>query len=200
MKLAGLSAAVGVLLAPAPCIAQTQSSAVEIVRTLSDTLIATMRDGQSLGFSGRSARLAPVIERSFDLDLATRLSVGPGWTKLSAADQAALTAAIRRMTVAEYAHNFARWNGEAISVDPRATVRGTDAVVRTTLTRRRGDPVVLAYRLRQSGGKWQIIDVLFNGSVSQLATRRADYTRILASGGASALVRHLDRATADAAR
>lgn len=200
MKFAGFTIIAGMLTAPVPAIAQSPLGATDTVRAFSDALIATMRDGPALGFSGRSARLAPVIERSFDLDLATRLSIGPEWSRLSASDQTALTGAIRRMTVAEYARNFARWNGEAILVDPRATSRGNDALVRTTLTRRSGDPVVLAYRLRQAGGKWRIIDVLFNGSVSQLATRRADYARILNSGGAPALVRHLDKTTANAAR
>ncbi|WP_066476858.1 ABC transporter substrate-binding protein [Sphingomonas sp. CCH18-H6] len=200
MKLAVFSTTIVALTLISPTMVAAQTDAAATVQTLSDTLIATMREGPALGFAGRSARLKPVIERSFDLALATRLSIGPSWTKMSAADQAALTDAIRRMTIAEYARNFARWNGEAIRVDPRVTTRGADALVRTTLTRRDGDPVVLAYRLRQTGGTWRIIDVLFNGSISQLATRRADYARILASGGAPALVRHLDRATANAAR
>ena len=200
MKFTNISILLSSIAITAPAIAQAPSPAVAIIQSFSDALIATMRAGPSLGFAGRMARLTPVIDRSFDLPLTTRLAVGPPWTTISAADQAALAAAIRRMTIAEYAKNFASWNGESITVDDRANIRATDALVRTTLARRGGEPVAIAYRLRQSGGSWRIIDVLFNGSVSQLATRRSDYARILASGGARALIRHLDTATANASR
>lgn len=200
MKFANISIVFSAIMLAAPAVAQAPSPAVTTIQTFSDALIATMRAGATLGFAGRVTRLTPVIDRSFDLPLSTRLAIGPSWTTMTPADQTALTAAIRRMTIAEYARNFASWNGESISVDTRANLRATDAIVRSTLTRRGGSPVVIAYRLRQSGGTWRIIDVLYNGSISQLATRRSDYARILASGGARALIRHLDQATANASR
>lgn len=200
MKFANISIVFSAIMLAAPAVAQAPSPAVTTIQTFSDALIATMRAGATLGFAGRVTRLTPVIDRSFDLPLSTRLAIGPTWTTMTPADQTALTAAIRRMTIAEYARNFASWNGESISVDTRANLRATDAIVRSTLTRRGGSPVVIAYRLRQSGGSWRIIDVLYNGSISQLATRRSDYARILASGGARALIRHLDQATANASR
>lgn len=200
MKFANIAIILSSAMLATPVVAQAPSPAVATVQAFSDSLIASMRAGATLSFAARSARLTPVIDRSFDLPLSTRLAIGPQWSTFAPADQVALVAAVRRMTIAEYARNFSSWNGEAISVDARANVRATDALVRTTLTRRSGSPVILAYRLRQSGGSWRIIDVLFNGTISQLATRRSDYARILASGGARALIRHLDQATANAAR
>lgn len=200
MKFANIAIILSSAMLATPVVAQAPSPAVATVQAFSDSLIASMRAGATLSFAARSARLTPVIDRSFDLPLSTRLAIGPQWSTIAPADQVALVAAVRRMTIAEYARNFSSWNGEAISVDARANVRATDALVRTTLTRRSGSPVILAYRLRQSGGSWRIIDVLFNGTISQLATRRSDYARILASGGARALIRHLDQATANAAR
>lgn len=185
-----------------PSLAQAQDTrpAVAAVQTFSDALIDSMKAGASITFSQRVARLAPVIERSFDLPLTTRLAVGPAWSTFSASDQTALVAAIRRMTIAEYARNFSRWNGEMITVDGKPNVRGGDALVRTTLSRKGKEPVVISYRMRQSGGRWRIVDVLFNGSVSQLATRRSDYAAIVKRGGAKALIAHLNAAADKAAR
>jgi len=174
--------------------------AVAAIQTFSDALLDSMKAGASMTFSQRAARLGPVIERSFDLPLTTRLAVGPPWSTFSAADQTALVDAIRRMTIAEYARNFSSWNGETITVDTKPNVRAGDALVRTTLSRKGKDPVVIAYRMRQSGGRWKIVDVLFNGSVSQLATRRSDYAAIVKRGGAKALIAHLDAAADKAAR
>lgn len=202
MKYRAISIAVAAIVWVQPSLAQAPDTrpAVAVVQAFSDALIDSMRSGASIKFSERSARLAPVIERSFDLPLTTRLAVGPPWSTFAAADQTALVAAIRRMTIAEYARNFSSWNGETITVDAKPNVRAGDALVRTTLKRKGKDPVVIAYRMRQSGGRWKIVDVLFNGSVSQLATRRSDYAQIVKRGGAKALIAHLNAAADKAAR
>ncbi len=46
--------------------------------------------------------------------------------------------------------------------------------------------VVLGYRMRQAGSTWKMIDVLFNGAISQLTTQRSDFAATLAAGGAKA--------------
>lgn len=172
--------------------AQATDPAIQPVQALCDKLIQVMKGGRQMGLQGRSAAIAPVIDKAFDLPLMTRLTVGPSWTTLSPADQAALTAAFRRMTIAQYAANFDSFGGEKFTIDPKVEVRGTDRLVRTRLVPASGQPESLAYRLRQSGGDWKIIDVFYRDSISQLATRRSDFARVLATGGAKALIRHLD--------
>ena len=96
------------------------------------------------------------------------------------------------MVVGQYAVNFDSFSGEKFTVDPKVETRGTDSLVRTTLVQPHDDPVAIAYRLRASGGSWKIVDVFYRNSISQLATRRSDFSRVLATGGAKALIRHLD--------
>jgi phospholipid transport system substrate-binding protein len=110
---------------------------------------------------------------------------------MSPADQTALVAAFRRMTIGQYARNFDGWSGESFTIAPQVEERGGDKLVRTTLSGS-GAPVAISYRLRQSGGQWKIIDVFYKNAISQLATRRADFASVLASGGAKALIAHLD--------
>ena len=47
------------------------------VRSFYDTLLTTMKAGATLGERGRYARLAPVIDRLFDVPAMARLAVGP---------------------------------------------------------------------------------------------------------------------------
>lgn len=183
-----------------PAMAQAQEAGIAPIQALDDGLLAIMKGGKAMGFAGRAARISPVVDQAFDLPLMTRLSVGPAWTGMSATDQAALSAAFRRMTIAQYADNFDGWSGESFVIDPKVEVRGTDRLVKTTLKSPRDNPVSLAYRLRQSGGSWRIIDVFYKNSISQLATRRSDFARILSTGGAKALVAHLNTLSEKAAR
>lgn len=178
--------------ASAPVAAQTADPARAQVQTLDDGLITIMKGGSSLGVAGRASKIGPVVDQTFDIPLITRLSVGPDWVKVAPADQTALVAAMRRMTVGQYATNFSSWSGHTITIDPRIETRGADKLVRTTLSAPREEAVPIAYRLRQSGGKWRVIDVYYRNSISQLATRRADFASVFARGGAKALIARLD--------
>ena len=186
--------AMGALLlaVPTALYAQATDSAQAPIAALDQSLIGIMKAGKSAGMRGRSAAIAPVVDRVYDIPLMTRLAVGAPWTTFAPSDQAALVTALRRLTIAQYASNFDGYAGQSFVVDPRVDVRATDRMVRTTLNDPKGESVAIAYRLRQAGGTWKIIDVFYKNSISQLATRRADFARIVAGGGAKALVAHLN--------
>ena len=76
------------------------------VRSLYDILLTTMKDGRTLGQSGRYARLAPVVGRLFDVPLMARLAVGPSWATLSPAQQQQVTDAFAHYISATYADRF----------------------------------------------------------------------------------------------
>lgn len=177
----------------APATAQAPDPARAPVLALDDGLLAIMKGGARLGFAGRASAIAPVVDRSFDLPLMARLSVGPAWTTAAAADRTALVAAFRKLTINQYASNFDNWSGEQFAIDPKVEVRGADKVVRTTLSQPKGDAVQIAYRLRASGGDWKIIDVFYKNAISQLATRREDFQAIVGKGGVHALVGHVNQ-------
>ena len=185
-----LAGAVALALAiPLPAVAQSDP-AQATVQSLDTALIGIMKAKGTA--RTRATAIAPAIDRAFDLPLMTRLAVGPGWTTIAPADQQALTAAFRRMTIAQYAANFDSWSGESFQIDPKIEARGGDKLVRTTLAGPGQTPVAIAYRLRGSGGGWKIIDVFYRNAISQIATRRADFAGVLAKGGAKVLVAHLD--------
>ncbi len=190
-----LGACLSVLAVPAVS-AQAVKPARATVQTLDDGLIAIMKAGKAAGISGRSSRIAPVIDQTFDIPLMTRLAVGTSWNSMSASDQSALVGAFRRLTIAQYARNFDGYSGETITIDPQIVSRGADQLVRTTLKTSSSGAIPIAYRLRQTRGAWRIIDVFYKNSISQLATRRADFAGVLAKGGAPALVNHLDQLAA----
>jgi phospholipid transport system substrate-binding protein len=163
--------------------------AVAAVEALDAGLIATMKAGG--GQAARSRVIGPVVDRVFDIGLMARLSVGPAWTSFSPAEQAGVVAAFRAMTVAQYAANFDDYSGEKFTIIGPADTRGTDKLVRTTLTGP-GTSEQLNYRLRDTGNGWRVIDVFYRNAISQLATRRSDFAGVVAKGGAAGLISHLN--------
>lgn len=179
------------LIAPA-AMAQTADPAGATVAMLHNGLLTIMHAGAAAGQAGRAHQIGPVIDRTFDVPQMTRLAVGPSWNGISPADKNALVGAFRAMTIAQYAKNFDGFSGERFTMAPQVETRGSDKLVRTMLVLPKGNPEALNYRLRQSGSQWKIIDVYYRNAISQLATRRADFARVLASGGAKALIAHLN--------
>ena len=189
------AAALAVLAFSAPQARADTDPAAGQVDGFDNALLGAMKQGDQLGVRGRARKLTPEIERAFNIPAMTKFAVGSTWATMSDADHANLIAAFGRYTAASYAHNFSGYSGEKFVVDPNVETRGPDKIVKSQLIVGNGAPLVIDYRMRNDGGAWKIIDVYFQGTISQLTTRRSDFAATLASGGASALVAHMDAQT-----
>src|SRR5207245_2419636 len=76
------------------------------IEQLHAALIEIMKAGKTAPFRQRYDEIAPVIGRAFDLEAIVRQVIGPRWTTLPPEQQAALTDAFRRYTIASYVANF----------------------------------------------------------------------------------------------
>jgi phospholipid transport system substrate-binding protein len=171
-----------------------------VAQALCDLLVRVMKQGPALGFAGRVKALEPELSRQFDLPLTTRLVAGPPWRSMSPEQQQALVSAFSDYSTAVYASRFKDYSGERFVVDPATTkLASGDVIVHTKLLPQAADPVQLDYLLRAGPGGWRIIDVLLNGTISQMAERRSEFSSALREGGAPALIALLRQKTAQLA-
>lgn len=176
------------ILAPHPAAASNGS---DTVRSLYDTLLATMQSGPTLGPRGRFARIEPVVRRVFDIDYMTRLAVGPEWTRLNEAQRQQVQQAFQRYITAIYAERFDSYAGERLQVTgERPSTGGT--IITSQIIKSNGEPVNLNYLMRNNGGSWQIADIYLDGTISELATRRSEFASILRSSGINGLIQTLN--------
>ena len=176
-------------------------SPTTVIQRFCDALITFMRQAKGLPFDQRYQRLAPVVEATYNLPLMCQLSVGAEWARLQPAQQTRLTEAFSRYTIAIYANRFDSYNGQRFDVEPAAVSNSTGVMVQTQLTRADGTKLALNYLMRQSGGgPWQAIDVYMSGTISELATRRADFVAVLQRGGVDGLLQLLEARTAQLRR
>ena len=167
---------------------QAPDPAARTITAFYDVLLAVMKDAQRLGFQGRYDKLAPAIRATYDLAAMTRIAFGPEWNGLTPDLQSQLVESFAQMTIATYANRFDGYSGERFEVEPTSEERSTGRLVRTKLVRSRGEPVALNYLMRGSGETWKIVDVYLTGTISELATRRAEFAAMLKTGGPIALV------------
>lgn len=171
-----------------------QTSPQDSVRGFYQVLLTTMKNARALGESGRYAMLAPVVNSLFDVSTMARLAVGPAWDAMPATQQRQITTAFAHYVSATYADRFNNYSGEQLQVTGDAPYAG-GVIVETRIVRAGHEPVTINYMTHRHRGVWQISDVYLDGTISQLATQRAEFHSILAREGVSGLISALARKT-----
>lgn len=178
---------------PTPAAPVAQDGAVRSIDELHAALLDVMKNAKELGYDGRAAKLAPVIPLHFDVAFMAEKSVGQYWKSATEAERARYLEAFLRFMVANYAGQFDGYTGqrfETLGVDP---ARMDTKVVRTKLIDPGDEDVELNYRMHEVDGTWKIIDVYLDGTVSELALRRSEFSGIVKRESFDALITALDQ-------
>jgi phospholipid transport system substrate-binding protein len=162
------------------------------VQGLYDVLLGTMKNSRTLGPSGRFTQLEPVIRRTFDIPTMARLSLGPSWRSLTEGQRQQVIESFGRYISAIYADRFDSYAGQKLQV----TGEQPDAagvMVRSQINKANGEPVKVDYMMRRNGESWLIQDIYLDGAISEIATRRSEFTAILRTDGVDGLIAALNR-------
>jgi phospholipid transport system substrate-binding protein len=180
--------------------AAAQSPATPVVERLHEALLGAMKGGAELGFRGRRDLINPVVREVYDMEAMARVATGAAWQRLTPEERGRVVDAFAAWTVATYANQFRAYEGEQFQTKGETEAARGRRAVDTALIAKGEPPVALNYQLRQSGGAWRIVDVLLDGSVSQLAMRRNEFAAVLSRGGVDALIKQMETQTAQLAR
>jgi len=140
-----------------------------VVDALHNQLFAVASD-TALSFDERLAQLAPVVETSFDFNYIGRFILRRSWRDLQEQQSLLIT-------------DVGPASGERVQVDSRLQTQDLD--------------LTLSYTLQAGAdNNWSIINVIADG-VSDLALRRAEYSRVIKDKGFDGLMLHIDEQIAD---
>ena len=168
------------------------ASGSDTVQGLYDVLLRTMKNGRTLGQSGRFTQLEPVIRRAFDIPSMARLSVGSSWATLSEAQRQQVTGSFGRYISAIYADRFDSYAGQKLRVTGEQPA-AAGVIVRSQIVKANGEPVNVDYMMRRNGNAWLISDIYLDGAISEVATRRSEFAAILKNEGIDGLIAALNR-------
>ena len=164
-------------------------SASSLVRNFYDQLTDTMKQGEKLGFDGRFKKMEPVVSSIYNMPLMTRFAVGPSWSTAKPEQQQKMIEAFAMFSAATYASRFTRYDGEKFEVIGEKPSSGGGIIVETKLTPKDSEPVSLNYVVRNDEtGNPRIVDVLLDSTISELATRRSEFSSIVKREGMDALI------------
>ena len=190
-KAATLAAVLGLAMVSYPAHAAPASGG-DTVQSLYDALLSTMKNGRTLGQSGRFKQLEPVIRRTFDIPSMARLSVGSSWATLTEAQRQQVTESLGRYISAIYADRFDSYAGQRLQVTGEQ-LAAAGVMVRSQIVKTNGELVTVNYMMHRNGNSWLISDVYLDGAISEVATRHSEFAAILKSQGIGGLIAALNR-------
>jgi phospholipid transport system substrate-binding protein len=189
-RLAAAALLAGALIASS--VQAEQASPDGVVRTYQAGLLSVMKQGKALGYDGRAAKLVPIVEAAFDLPFLARRAAGPHWSKMNPDQRKRYVAVFRRLSIAQHAGRFKGFGGESFNVVGTSDPGRGYKLVKTVLTTGKGERISIDYLLGQRGGRWQVVDVFTKGTISEVATRRSEFSAILNEQGADALIQAIE--------
>jgi phospholipid transport system substrate-binding protein len=159
-----------------------------VAERLDAALLEAMQNAEALGYEGRYGLLAPVLEQAFDFPFMARVSIGRYWRKMDEAQRAKLVEAFARLSIATFAARFNGYGGETFQIlGEEKQPRGVILVV-NHLVKNDGEAVPINYLMRESKGRWRVVDVFLDAKYSELAVKRSEYTAVYKRDGFARLI------------
>lgn len=158
-----------------------------VVDSFHAALLHVMRSADALGAVGRYQFLEPRVRDAFDLERMIRVASGAHWRGATPAQKANLLEAFTQLSVSTYASRFDGYSGQTFEIEGERPGPRNSVLVDTRINRPGESAVPITYVLNEKGGHWRIINVILDRSISELAVRRSEYSRVLERGGPTSL-------------
>lgn len=160
------------------------NNAQQLIKELQDYLI---KGTQKTNILDRQKFLDPIIRKVFNFSAMAQSSIGRYWTNMTKIQQDSWVNIFTNMSIATYASRFSSFNGQSFKIiGVESASDGTGIWVKTQLVL--GDktkqPISINYFFQQG----KVVDVLLNGSISEIATRRSEYTSVIRNQSVDALL------------
>ena len=158
----------------------SDKAADEFIKTIGKEAIDSLT-GKDLTSAERQKRFRVILERSFDIHLIARFTLGRYWRRASEKQQKEYVKLFEDFIVQAYAARFENYSGETFEVGPVRDINERDKLVQSDLILKDGRKIPVHWRVR-GNSPFKIIDVLVEG-VSMAITQRDEFAAIINQKG-----------------
>ncbi len=184
-RLAAMVAALGLAGLPARA---AEDPRVMLEKSIDEVM--TMAYDQPPTAQPLSARVRPILEKSFDFEYATRSAIGPGWRDFTPEQRQKTVRLFSDLVIRTYADRFEPGPRPEISYGQTIAPSEKRREIPTTVTYE-GKNYSISYKFRETPDGWRAYDVIIE-NVSMIANYRAQFDELFKKGGAEAVVHSLE--------
>ena len=181
----------GVLLgagAPQPPDAAASAPRAMVQETI-DAVLAVLKD-KSLSTEQKRSKIEQIAYQRFDFLTLSKLVLARNWPRFSKTQQEQFIAEFKRYLAVNYGNRIERYDQQKVEiVGERQEPRG-DVTIQSVVRGAEFEGATIDYRLRQTEGRWLVIDVIVEG-ISLVSNFRDQFKEVLARGGPEELLQAL---------
>ena len=131
-----------------------------------------------------------VVKNSYDLEKMGKIIIGIDWKQMDTKTQKEFINVFKRFISVNYFRRFNKINELDFEHQTVKVIGDKFKLARVILTAD-NEKLKIDYLLGFKNEKWKIFDVLIDGSISEVATKKSDFKKIIKEQGVSGLVKNL---------
>ncbi|MFC3051267.1 MlaC/ttg2D family ABC transporter substrate-binding protein [Kordiimonas pumila] len=176
-----------------PASAQDQAvddprGAMDFIRQIADETVNVWSDSK-LTEDERKASFRHIFEEATDIDLLARGMLGRHYRTITTEQRTRYMAAMRDFIVAEFDKRMQQVGFKTLDITGTKAASGKNGhiFVRTEVKREEGQPILADWRVRKSAGKFQVVNLEFEG-INLMITNRDVFSSKISEVGIEGLI------------
>ncbi len=156
-------------------------AASQFIRQLGDQAIAAWR-APGAGPEAREARFRSLLNQGFDLAFIGRFVLGRHWRQATPEQRGHYMALFNEYVLKAYSSRLGGYAGVTMDILSERPAGTKDVLVSTRIERPSGPPILADWRVRTSGERYRVIDIMVEG-VSMVVTQRSEFAAVIQRHG-----------------
>ncbi len=135
--------------------------------------------------------ISETINEIYDIEKMIRMIVGAEWKKLDKHQQKNLKNVFKKYISYNYVKRFSKIKTFAFEIGSLNKVGKNYRILKTFLVVPNEKKVEINYLFRKKKESWKVFDVLLAGTISEIATKKSDFTKVIEKEGIEKLSKTL---------
>ena len=131
-----------------------------------------------------------VVKNSYDLEKMGKMIIGVHWKQINTATKHEFIDVFKRYISVNYFRRFNKINKLNFKYQ-KVQVIGDQFRLAGVILTADSEKVKIDYLLGFKNKQWKIFDVLLDGSISEIATKKSDFKKIINDKGVTGLIKNL---------
>jgi phospholipid transport system substrate-binding protein len=180
-----LSALIIVIILLSSSNVKTDSEIIEKLNILHNGLVKISKKkikGNELDF------ILDIVKKTYDCKKMGRMVVGSTWKEISSNKKKEFIETFEEFIAVNYLRRFRKIDNLEFQYHQTKEIGKKFRLAETSLISDGHENFNINYLFHNKNGGWNIFDVLLDGSISEIATKKSEFSKILKDGGINSLV------------
>ncbi len=129
-----------------------------------------------------------IINETYDAEKMGRMIISPKWESLTSNDQKEFIDVFEKFIAINYLKRFSKIKKINFKIQNITKIKEKFRLVNVLMTLNNNDNMELDYLFHLKDNEWFIFDVLVEGSISEIATKKSDFSDIINNQGFKKLI------------